>query len=187
MSESAITWNVAEPARRPVSAQRGVSPHPVVPGTDKRAPRQTAASGVTSSPVFTAARPILVVDEDPVAALLIRTCLTAAKLTNPVSVLADGEQAMAVLDRSVGGHCRPPALVLLDGKLPGVSGLDLLTWMRLQPVLREVPVLFLTGDDSRASVRAAYAAGAASYLVKPVAFEALTGVLQGLGLPWTLA
>lgn len=132
-------------------------------------------------------RPILIVEDDAASTLMIRATLHLAGLVNPVLHSGDGGQAIDVLSALLQVNDARPALVLLDGQLPGRSGLQVLTWIRLQPALTGIPVIFLTGDDSRSSIRDAYAAGATSYLVKPVAFDVLTSLLRGLTVPWMLA
>ncbi len=70
--------------------------------------------------------------------------------------------------------------------MPGRSGLEVLRWMRQQPALRDVPAIMLTGMSDVDSIHDAYSSGAASYLVKPVAFGALADVIRGLQRPWAL-
>jgi DNA-binding NarL/FixJ family response regulator len=59
-----------------------------------------------------------------------------------------------------------PILIILDLKLPGMSGLELLRWIRLQRPLRRIPVLILTNEKDGKYMEAAYDAGANSYLLK---------------------
>jgi CheY-like chemotaxis protein len=132
-------------------------------------------------------RPILVVDDDPVARALINEYLAVTGLLNPRLELPDGVQAIAEMQRRADlGADHLPALVLLDRHMPGCSGLDVLRWMRRTPALADVPVVLLSGDSAAAAVTQAYQLGARSYLVKPVGFEALGAVVRDLGLPWLL-
>ncbi|MBA2769921.1 MAG: response regulator [Sporichthyaceae bacterium] len=132
------------------------------------------------------AAPVLIVDDDLVAVALIEACLDRMNLRNPRVVANDGRKAVTHLERCLDGQELVPALALLDGQLPGRSGLEVLQWMRQQPVLKDVAVVMLTGDSAVDSIRDAYAGGAASYLVKPVGFKALADVLRGLNAPWML-
>ena len=59
-----------------------------------------------------------------------------------------------------------PILIILDLKLPGMNGLELLRWIRLQRPLRRIPVLILTSEKDDKFMEAAYDAGANSYLLK---------------------
>jgi CheY-like chemotaxis protein len=63
-----------------------------------------------------------------------------------------------------------PRLVLLDIKMPGTDGFDVLQWIRLQPGLAGLPVVMLTSSDEIRDVNRAYQLGANSFLVKPLDF-----------------
>lgn len=134
---------------------------------------------------------ILVAEDDAQHRLLIRAALAAAKLANPVQLVSDGDAAIAYLAGAgtpSNGHQHPlPVLVLLDVHMPGVSGLEVLAWLRAQPGrLGQIPTVLLTASDDEADIDGAFAAGATSYLVKPVGFDALVDVVRSLGLPWML-
>jgi CheY-like chemotaxis protein len=133
---------------------------------------------------------ILVAEDDAQHRLLIRAALAAAKLANPVQLVTDGDAAIAYL---AGGGTNAnrdqslPVLVLLDLHMPGASGLEVLAWLRAQPGrLGQLPTVLLTASDDEADIDGAFAAGATSYLVKPVGFDALLDVVRTLGLPWML-
>jgi CheY-like chemotaxis protein len=74
-----------------------------------------------------------------------------------------------------------PVLVVLDMRLPGMSGLDLLKWIRQQPYLDGLPVIALTAYGNRELPRA-YDLGLDFYLLKPVEAASLADVLSGLGI-----
>lgn len=131
-------------------------------------------------------RPILVADGDEGARSLICACFDALGLVNPRMFVGDGDAAVEQLTLCAGAAKQVPALVLLDGLLAGRNGLEVLRWMRAQPSLDSVPVIMLNTTADVHAVRDAYDNGAASYLVKPVAFEALGDVVRSLAMPWTL-
>lgn len=130
--------------------------------------------------------PILIVDDDDNSRLLIEASLSALRLANPVLMAYDGDDAVRQLQCCLRNEVPAPALVMLDGQMPGRSGLEVLRWMRQQPALRDVPAIMLTGMSDVDSIQNAYSSGAASYLVKPVAFQALADVIRGLQRPWVL-
>lgn len=132
------------------------------------------------------APPILLADDDEIALRLTETILDVLKLVNPRWIVGNGDDAVERLERCLRGEAPVPALVMLDGQMPGRSGLQILRWMREQPPLAGVPVIMLTGVSDVGSIRDAYDSGALSYLVKPVGFQALTDVLKGLQRPWLL-
>jgi CheY-like chemotaxis protein len=132
-------------------------------------------------------RPILIVDDDPSARLLVQESLRLLGLDNPRVEASDGGQAIDELRRLLAlGPAFLPAIVLLDRHMAGASGLDVLRWMRATPGLAELPVVMLTADDALDGVTEAYALGVSSYLIKPVGFGALAAVITGLALPWRL-
>lgn len=127
---------------------------------------------------------ILLVEDDPNDQVLIRRAFTKAKLVNPVHLARDGDEAVAWLE-----CCDeiPPALVLLDLKLPRRSGLEVLEWLRSRPgALGRTPIVVLTSSRENQDVKRAYELGANSYLVKPVEFDGLLEMIRTAGLYWTV-
>ena len=134
--------------------------------------------------------PILLVEDDRGQSLLVERVLRKAGLANPLRVFHEGNGALASLagedDYADRTRFPLPALVLLDLHVPGRSGLELLTWLRGQPGLGGIPVVMLSGSSESADIDRAFELGANSYLVKPVAFDALLDTVSGLGLPWMI-
>ncbi|HZQ46081.1 MAG TPA: response regulator [Verrucomicrobiae bacterium] len=131
---------------------------------------------------------ILYVDDDENDVLLLRHAVRSAQLSFNVQVVNDPENASAYLagqgiyaDRK----CFPlPELVLLDLKMPRMHGLEVLAWIRSQPVLKRLVVIVLTASNQGSEVNRAYELGANSYLVKPVELEALVEMVKGIGAYW---
>jgi len=102
--------------------------------------------------------------------------------------VTDREEALAYLkgaDRFANRSEHPfPNLVLLDLKLPRVNGFDVLAWVRQEQRLRRLPVIVLTSSGHEADVKRAYDLGANSFLIKPVAFEALVKLAEGIKQYW---
>lgn len=121
--------------------------------------------------------PILLVEDEPDAVMLLRHAFARAGIDHPLHVVHDGEQAIAYL-RGDGDYANRseyplPRVVLLDLNLPRCSGIEVLHWIRGQAPLRSLPVVILTSSKERSDVRQAYAAGANSYLVKPSSLQRL--------------
>lgn len=134
------------------------------------------------------AEPILLVEDDPNDVLLIQRAFRKARLLNPVHVVNDGADAETYLrgngDYGEVGEYRDPALVLLDLKLPGRSGHEVLRWIRSQPHLSQIPVVVLTASREDTDIERAYALGANSYLQKPASFDRLLEMVDTLNLYW---
>ena len=134
------------------------------------------------------ADPILMVEDDPNDIALLERAFRKARLVNPVHVARNGAEAEDYLtgegDYGEGNEYRTPALVLLDLKLPGRSGHEVLRWIRSRPELSQVPVVVLTASRESSDIERAYALGANSYLQKPASFEELLDMISTLGLYW---
>ena len=73
---------------------------------------------------------------------------------------------------------------MLDLKLSLVNGFEVLAWMRNEKKLRRIPVIVLSSSNRPSDVKRAYDLGANSFLVKPVAFEALVNLVKGIQEYW---
>ncbi len=73
-----------------------------------------------------------------------------------------------------------PELILLDINLPDISGIDLLTLIKKEQRLKDIPVVILTGSNEDQDIQKCYDLGASSYLVKPISNDALMLVVEKL-------
>jgi CheY-like chemotaxis protein len=126
---------------------------------------------------------ILLVEDNPEDVELTLRALRHAKLANPVQVVSDGAEA---LDYLLDASRARPRLVLLDLKLPKVSGLEVLARIKGDKWLRSQPIVILTSSRETPDVQEAYRLGANSYIVKPVQFEAFVAAVAEVGLYWLL-
>ena len=114
---------------------------------------------------------ILLVEDTPSDATLIRRSFEKTNVLNPIVWTKNGQEALGYLS-GLGQYSDRtkyplPALILLDLDLPEMTGFELLQWKRSQPNIRRIPVVILTIDSASSTVNAAYDLGANSYLVKP--------------------
>ena len=126
---------------------------------------------------------ILLVQDEETDALLIERAIRKLRWPNPVKHLPDGEQAIAYLARQppFTSNEPRPALVLLDLKMPGCGGLEVLSWASHQPGLEELPIVIFTGSSDDHFRDEAMNRGANDYIVMPVTFDEMTRLLGGLG------
>lgn len=133
---------------------------------------------------------ILLVEDSPKDVILIKRAIRKANLANAIQVANNGEEAIHYLagqDDFADREQYPiPILILLDLKLPRKSGFEVLAWLREQPTLKRLPVVILTSSNQTVDVNQAYDLGVNSYLVKPVAFDALVEMVQSLGMYWLI-
>jgi CheY-like chemotaxis protein len=117
-----------------------------------------------------------------------KRAVTQAGLLDGFQVAEDGQAAIDYLSgvREFADRERfpLPSVVLLDLKLPHVSGLDVLKWMREQPELRTMTVIICTSSQLPHDIEAAYRLGANSYLVKPVHLDELPRIVKLIKEYW---
>ena len=131
---------------------------------------------------------ILLVEDDPSDVALALHAFKKHNLANHIQVLRDGVEALEFLF-GTGAYAQRditngPRVVLLDLKLPRVSGLEVLRQLKAHPEFSRVPVVVLTTSREDADVAAAYALGVNSYIVKPVEFEKFIEVAAQIDLYW---
>ena len=105
-----------------------------------------------------------------------------------VQIARDGAEALELLLGLPGGQTRelptPPRLVILDLKMPKVSGLEVLRAMRDDPRTKYVPVVVLTSSSEIRDLADAYAFGASSYIRKPIDLEDFNQIMAGICSYW---
>ncbi|WP_448191017.1 response regulator [Azospirillum sp. sgz301742] len=131
---------------------------------------------------------ILLVEDNADDVELTLHAFRTSRVANKVVVARNGEAALDYMFGTgpyAGRDIRElPALVLLDLKLPGIGGVEVLRALRARAETRRVPVVILTTSDEEADVVGCYDLGVNSYIRKPVAFDAFSDVVNQLGLYW---
>ena len=132
---------------------------------------------------------ILLAEDDPNDVLLLQRAFQKAGLRDSLKVVRDGEQAIDYLS-GIGPYSNRerfplPFLLLLDLKMPGTDGFEVLQWVRAENDLKRLLVVVLTSSNLQADVDRAYELGANSYLVKPVEFDQMVNMIQRFEAYWT--
>jgi len=126
---------------------------------------------------------IVLVEDNPDDEALTLRALKKNNISNEVVVAHDGVEALEILLGNGNGH-PPPAIVLLDLKLPRLDGLEVLRRVRADPRTRLLPVVILTTSKEEQDLIHGYQLGANSYIQKPVDFAQFTEAVRQLGLYW---
>ena len=130
-------------------------------------------------------RSILLVEDNPMDLDLTLRAFARRNLTNKIEVARDGQEALDFIGAWEAG-AEVPVVILLDVHLPKVDGLEVLRRLRAHPRFGTIPVVMLTTSAEDEDIRTAYALGANSYIVKPVAFDKFLGVAEQIDLYWTV-
>ena len=132
--------------------------------------------------------PILLAEDRDDVFFLMERAYKKAKLTNPLKIVSDGEQALAYL-KGEGVYADRnqypfPALLLLDIKMPRMNGLEVLSAIRQDPQLRRLVVIVLTASNLDQDVNRAFDLQANSYLVKPSDTDGMVETLDKVKAYW---
>jgi CheY-like chemotaxis protein len=134
---------------------------------------------------------ILIVEDYEDDAKLLHILLSQSGVTNDVRITLNAEDAINYLDGvppfSNRGIYPLPSVVFVDLKLPGISGFELLRWMKNHPELKEIFVVVLSATGDLVSVQAAYSLGANSFLTKPCRPVDLENLIEAYPKFWTRA
>jgi CheY-like chemotaxis protein len=131
---------------------------------------------------------LLLVEDDPNDVELTLIALRKHKLANMIHVVRDGEEALDFLfsrgQYTHRGHNGPPKVILLDLKLPKVSGLEVLKVIKSDPRTKTVPVVVMTSSGEQRDIVEGYRLGVNSYIQKPIDFEQFQSIIRELGYYW---
>jgi len=140
--------------------------------------------------MYTSEIEILLVEDNPADAELTLRALKKVHIANKIFLVNDGDEALDFLfarGKYTGReHSQNPKVILLDLKLPKISGLEVLQSIKSSEKLKSIPVVVLTSSKEDPDVRRCYDLGANSYVVKPVGFENFLKAVSELGLYWLL-
>jgi len=132
--------------------------------------------------------PILLVEDNPDDIFFVERAFHSAQIEHPLFTASNGQQAIDYLsgkgvyaDRSA---YPLPRLVIADLKMPGVSGIDLIQWMRQDAYAKLVPIVILSSSALSADINSTYALGANAYMVKPANPVALERLLRTIAEFW---
>lgn len=128
---------------------------------------------------------ILLVEDEPADANLVRLALKEGKVYSNLHHVVDGVEALSFL-RCEGEHAGKPKpdLILLDINMPRMNGRELLQALKADPQLAAIPVVMLTTSDVERDVVESYKLGASGYITKPVDIEQFINAIQQVESYW---
>jgi len=133
---------------------------------------------------------ILLVEDNRMDVELTLDAFREARLCNNIHVAPNGQDALDYLfGRGKHGDRKVfplPNLILLDLKLPGISGFEVLRQIKTTPIIKRLPVIILTSSKEEGDRTLSYDIGANSYLVKPISFEGFLSVVRKIEGYWLL-
>jgi CheY-like chemotaxis protein len=131
---------------------------------------------------------ILLVEDDPAHAEIVRRNLENARVANQLYWVGDGQAALDYLYH-IGPYQDPtsaptPSLILLDLRLPKVDGLEVLKTIKAEPTLSKIPVVVMTTSAAESDLARAYKLQVNSYVVKPLDLQKFTALMDAIGYYW---
>jgi len=132
-------------------------------------------------------KPILLIEDSSKDVELTLAALEDCHVANQVIVLRDGNEAIQYLRKhaGIGGDCSP-AVILLDIKMPKLSGIEVLRAIKAEPQLKDLPVVMLTSSREGPDIAQCYQLGANAYVVKPVECAQFFEAVKDVGRFWSV-
>ena len=132
--------------------------------------------------------PVLVAEDEPTDALILRIAFEQAGIPRSLVAVSDGKEAVDYLcgnppytDRSV----HPlPALLLLDLKMPRMTGFDVLAWLASRPDFKDLPAIVFSSSSEEQDVSRARRMGARDYFIKPISLLDYVKIIQTINTRW---
>jgi CheY-like chemotaxis protein len=133
---------------------------------------------------------ILIAEDDESDVILLKYQFLVSKVRNPLQVVTNGTQALQYLNGEAGYDDRArfpyPILILLDLKMPGRDGFEVLEWMQSHSSHCAIPTIVVTHFEELAQTNRAYQLGARSFLTKPITIPDFVNALRAIkGLQFT--
>ncbi len=129
-------------------------------------------------------RPILLVEDDQIDIMTIKRALKEIKVTNPLHIAGNGEEALTYLRNP---ENEKPCIILLDLRMPRMNGIEFLGVVKQDETLKRIPVVVLTTSREEQDKTNSFDLGVAGYMVKPVDYKQFVEAMKTINLYWTLS
>ena len=129
-------------------------------------------------------KPILLVEDDSVDAVMVKRALESLKVANSLVNLGDSEDALSYLRNN---NNKKPGIILLDLNLPKMDGLEFLKVIKADGELKKIPVVVLSTSDNERDITESFKHGVAGYMVKPLDNKTFVETIKIIDQYWTLS
>lgn len=129
-------------------------------------------------------KPILLIEDDPADAVMVRRAFEDLKLANPLVHSNNGKEA---LDYLAGENNKKPCVILLDSDMPEMNANEFLKVVKADDVLKKIPVVALTTSNDEQNIAENFKLGVAGYIVKPIDSKKFVEAIRVIHLYWTLS
>ncbi len=134
--------------------------------------------------IMKSSRPILLVEDDKVDAMAVQRAVKELKISNPLHVAGDGEQALEFLRQP---DTIEPCLILLDINMPRMNGIEFLKVIKQDEKLRLIPVVVLTTSKEDRDKFDSFNLGVAGYMLKPADYLKFVELVRTVDCYWTIS
>ena len=129
-------------------------------------------------------KPILLVEDDQVDAMIIKRAMNNIKISNYLIIRENGEEAMEYLNDITNEQ---PAIILLDLNMPKMNGFEFLEAAKSDDAIKNIPVIILTTSNEKFDRIRSFRLGAAGYIVKSVDYRQFVEDIRIIDHYWTLS
>jgi len=129
-------------------------------------------------------RLILLVEDDQVDTRTVQRALKDINVTNPLETVANGEEALAFLQKA---DAVRPGIILLDLNMPRMNGIEFLKIIKKHEGFRTIPVVVLTTSREEQDKIESFKLGVSGYMLKPVDYIQFVEVMRAINMYWTLS
>ncbi len=127
-------------------------------------------------------KPILLVEDDEIDIMTVKRAVKTLKVTNPLHLAANGEEALEYLEENA--HTLP-GIIILDINMPRMNGIEFLNIIKKDPRFLRIPVIVLTTSKEHQDRYETFNLNVAGYMVKPVIFEEFVKVIDLIHKYWS--
>jgi CheY-like chemotaxis protein len=128
--------------------------------------------------------PIPLVEDDRVDAMTVKRALKDINVTNPLTIVCNGEEALEFLRDKKN---KKPGIILLDLNMPKMNGIEFLKIVKQDDLLKMIPVIVLTTSRQDQDKIDSFRLSVAGYMIKPVDYLQFVQVVRTINMYWTLS